>query len=82
MEEETLKQQMEPVQGTTRFDLYCQQCKQQKTVRGTVGEVPCIICPTCHTRMTRYYGNTSEMLINYGERAGHDEFERFRFQNL
>lgn len=69
--------------GYTRFDFQCRPCSLfQLNVYGKVGQRPTLSCDHCGQPMTRYYGSTHELLVNYGERSTHDDIERFRFQNL
>lgn len=70
-------------QGYTRFDFRCHACSfMQLNVYGKVGQRPQLLCQQCGQPMSRYYGSTHDLLVNYGERSTHDDIERFRFQNL
>lgn len=69
--------------AVTHFDFRCPQCGEiALDIEGTIGHVPTIHCGNDGAPMERYFGQTSALWINYGERVYHDDIERFRFRNL
>lgn len=72
----------------TRQDYRCPSCFRVEEKRVRLGHSLHLHCPSCGALMTRYFGRTRDLTINYGFRPSRypdtesERIAQFQFENL